>query len=54
MHRKWLRVHSLLTQLAADLMWDKTGIGTCWAAGTASATVKILGGGHSLPACVKF
>jgi parallel beta-helix repeat protein len=41
----------LLMELAADLIWDSTGTGNCWAGNTPSATVKILGSGHTLPAC---
>jgi parallel beta-helix repeat protein len=41
----------LLALLAADLVWDKTGTGNCWAGNTPSATAKILNGGHQLPIC---
>jgi len=41
----------LLSQLAADLIWDKSGMGNCWSGNTSTATVKILGGGRTLPAC---
>ncbi len=41
----------LLTQLAADLIWDGKGSGNCWGDNTPSATVRIIGGGHTLPAC---
>jgi parallel beta-helix repeat protein len=37
--------------LAADLVWDHTGTGNCWAGNTAAATVKVLGGAQQLPAC---
>jgi parallel beta-helix repeat protein len=37
--------------LAADLVWDNTGTGNCWAGNSASATAKILGGGRTLPMC---
>lgn len=37
--------------LAADLVWDHTGTGNCWAGNTASATAKILGGPQHLPMC---
>jgi len=37
--------------LAADLIWDKTGTGNCWSGNTPTAVIKVLGGGHTLPAC---
>jgi len=37
--------------LAADLIWDKTGTDNCWSGNTPTATVKVLGGGATLPAC---
>ena len=40
----------LEASLAADLVWDNTGTGNCWAGNTASATAKTLTGKH-LPAC---
>lgn len=36
--------------LAADLVWDNTGTGNCWAGNTATATAKTLGG-KLLPVC---
>lgn len=41
----------LESQLAADLIWDKTGTANCWAGNTPEATVKVLGGGRQLPMC---
>jgi parallel beta-helix repeat protein len=41
----------ILAALAADLIWDKTGMGNCWSGNTPTATTKILGGGRQLPAC---
>lgn len=38
-------------QLAADLIWDKTGTGNCWSGNTPTATIKVVGGGRQLPAC---
>jgi parallel beta-helix repeat protein len=37
--------------VAADLIWDGKGSGNCWGGNTPAATVKILSGAHSLPAC---
>lgn len=37
--------------LAADLIWDNTGMGNCWTGNTDAATAKILGGGRHLPVC---
>ena len=42
---------SVEAALAADLVWDATGTGNCWAGNTATATVKILGTAHQLPVC---
>jgi len=41
----------LEAQLAADLVWDKTGTGNCWSGNSATASEKILGGRPPLPMC---
>ncbi len=41
----------LLARLAADLIWDKSGAGNCWAGNTPTATIKLLGPGQGLPVC---
>lgn len=41
----------ILAQVAADLAWDNTGMGNCWGGNTPLATVKVLGGGQTLPIC---